>query len=162
MGEIIKVGIADINTAKDPDVLVTYALGSCVGVCLYDPFNKVAGLAHVMLPSSSLATNGNVTLKKFADTAIRELIILMKYRGANDKFLHAKIAGGAQMFNFSSDTSISAIGERNITAVKAELKKYRIPIIAQDVGENYGRTQYFDASSGIMKIKSAVKGEVTY
>ncbi len=162
MSKTIEVGISDLNVAKDGDVLVTYALGSCVGICLYDRVTKVAGLSHVMLPSSKDFKASGPQLYKFADTAIELLILKMEQAGAKRMFFKAKIAGGAQMFANVSNSSLANIGERNVVAVKQELERFHIPIIAEDTGKNYGRTQYFYSEDGRMVIKAVNKGEWTY
>ena len=105
----IKVGMADLATAKPPQVLVTTGLGSCVGVCLLDPLVKVGGLAHIMLPDSTQARDVQ-NKAKYADTAIKILIDEMVNLGAIKRRMVAKIAGGAQMFNFSGNNSIMKIG----------------------------------------------------
>ncbi len=162
MSNTIEVGIADLNVAKGGDVLVTYALGSCVGICLYDRVTKVAGLSHIMLPDSSTFNPDEKQKMKFADTAIPMLIDKMEAAGAKRFFLKAKIAGGAQMFAGVANSSLANIGERNVAAVKSQLEKLRIPIIAEDTGKNYGRTQYFSSEDGKMRIKSVNKGEWEY
>lgn len=159
MNNTVTVGISDLNVVKPPDVLVTYALGSCVGICLYDPLTHIAGLSHIMLPSSKLATNMTGGEMKFADTAIPMLIKKMEKMGASQARIKAKIAGGAQMFASISNSSIANIGQRNVVAVKATLSQLRIPILAEDTGKNYGRTLYFDGETGMMKIKSVNRGE---
>ena len=82
--------------------------------------------------------------------------------GARSVHLKAKIAGGAQMFAGSANSSLSRIGQRNVAAVKAELARLRIPIIAEDTGKNYGRTLYLSAVDGSMRIKSVNRGEWTW
>ena len=158
MSKTITVGISDLNIAKAPDILATYALGSCVGICLYDPMVKLAGLSHIMLPSSNL-NNDPKQAYRFADTAIVLLVKKMEMAGARSARMKAKIAGGAQMFAAITNSSISNIGQRNIAAVKETLAKLRIPIIADDTGKNYGRTLYFNAADGTMRIKSVNRGE---
>ncbi len=158
----ITVGISDLNVAKGEDILVTYALGSCVGICLYDKLGKIAGLSHIMLPSSQGFSNSAQQPYKFADTAIVHLVKKMQMAGASPTRLQAKIAGGAQMFAARGNNSLANIGERNVKAVKAELARLRIPIIAEDTGKNYGRTLFFSASDGIMKIKSVNRGEFSW
>ena len=96
MGNMIKVGMADLKVCKCPDALTTLGLGSCVGVALYDPVTKVSGLLHCMLPDSTLIKN-NSNIAKFADTGIDELIKQMTLLGCNKSRLVAKIAGGAQI-----------------------------------------------------------------
>ncbi|MCL2121366.1 MAG: chemotaxis protein CheD [Clostridiales bacterium] len=159
MSQTITVGISDLNIARAPDILVTYALGSCIGICLYDARVKLAGLSHIMLPSASSAPNVADQPMKFADTAVELLIRKMESAGARRVLLKAKIAGGAQMFSGLSTSSIANIGLRNAQAVKIELLRQRIPILAEDTGKNYGRTLYLSAEDGSMKIKSATKGE---
>ena len=160
MSSTVTVGISDLNVVKAPDVLVTYALGSCVGICLYDSMTKVAGLSHIMLPSSSL-NNDTRQACRFADTAIVILVKKMEQAGASPRRLKAKIAGGAQMFTAISNSSISNIGQRNVAAVRETLGKLGIPIVADDTGKDFGRTLYFSAEDGSMRIKSVKKGEWT-
>ena len=156
---MITVGISDLNIAHAPDILVTYALGSCIGICLYDARIKLAGLSHIMLPSAAQTPNIADQPMKFADTAVELLIRKMESAGAKRPLLKAKIAGGATMFNGLSNSSIANIGQRNAQAVKMELMRQRIPIIAEDTGKNFGRTLLLSAEDGSMRIKSATKGE---
>lgn len=156
MANLVTVGIADLNVVSAPDTLVTYALGSCVGICLYDSGKKIAGLAHIMLPLSTEATGGGTNKRRYADTCIKELLEMMNRKGALTMNLTAKIAGGAQMFNTTS--AVFNIGERNVAAVKKVLSDYKIRIIAEDTGLNYGRTQLFHADTGVMEIRAATKG----
>ena len=115
-----------------------------------------------MLPTSEGFNPQGKEIWKFADTAIPDLIKKMEQLGANKFRLKAKIAGGAQMFPGFNNTSLSSIGERNIVAVKETLKQLRIPILAEDCGKDYGRTQFFDSANGEMKIKAALRGEWVY
>ncbi|MCH4240075.1 MAG: chemotaxis protein CheD [Oscillospiraceae bacterium] len=159
MSRVVTVGISDQNVVKAPDVLVTYALGSCVGICLYDASLKVAGLSHIMLPSSVQMSADSSQAFKFADTAIEILVHQMGKLGAHPFRMKAKIAGGAQMFSGINNSSLANIGQRNVVAVKKELLRLRIPIIAEDTGKDYGRTLYFNADDGTMRIKSVNRGE---
>ncbi|MCL2579680.1 MAG: chemotaxis protein CheD [Oscillospiraceae bacterium] len=157
----ITVGISDLKLANPPDTLITYALGSCVGICLLDPITRVGGLSHIMLPSSAAVT-GDLNVMKFADTAIPDLIKKMERKGASRTRLKAKIAGGAQMFGAgqtggTASNDMWQIGQRNVQAVTAILQKIGIPIIAKDVLSNYGRTVLFDPATGIMTVKSLNK-----
>ena len=157
MGEIIKVGMADLKVCREPDSLTTLGLGSCVGVALYDPVTKISGLAHVMLPNSKEIRN-NANIAKFADTGIEETVRLMLGMGASASRLVAKIAGGAQMFSFSNKASDNLnIGLKNVEAVKAKLLEMKIPILAEDTGLNYGRTVVFDSITGEYSIKAVGK-----
>jgi chemotaxis protein CheD len=156
MADLIVVGISDLKIAKSPDVLITYALGSCVGTCLYDAALHLAGLSHVLLPEAAICKNDS-NVMKYADTAIVELVKIMETYGASRYRLTAKIAGGAKMFA-STGTSM---GDRNVIAVKAELQKLGIRIIGQDTGSNYGRTVEFHPEDGSVLIKSAMHGNST-
>jgi len=158
MSEMIKVGMADLKACKLPDALTTLGLGSCVGVCLYDPVTKVSGMAHVMLPDSKQITREKSNPMKFADTGIDMLIKNMISLGADKKRLKAKIAGGAQMFAFNAtSSSIGRIGDRNVEAVKAKLKELAIPIVAEDTGANYGRTIEFYSEDARLRIRAVGK-----
>ena len=150
------VGISDLKVCKSPDVLVTYALGSCIGICMVDEATGIGGLSHIMLPDSTQSMNGKDMPMRFADTAVPMLINQLVALGASRSRLRAKIAGGAVMFATASDRF--NIGERNIEAVTNALRKENIPIIAKDVGLNYGRTVYFYPETGIMEVKAAAKG----
>lgn len=158
MAEKIVVGISDWKICKAPDILITYALGSCIGTCIYDKNTGISGLSHIMLPDSKAITDGSSTRMKFADTAIPDMVQEMRRRGASTVGLVAKIAGGAVMFQTTSGTF--NIGERNIAAVKASLYSLGIPIIAQDTGLNYGRTVTFIAENGSVEVSSAIKGKI--
>lgn len=157
MSTMVKVGMADLKVVVFPDALTTLGLGSCVGICLYDATSKVTGMAHIMLPSSK-AIRKNENVAKFADTAIVELIAQMEKLGGRKSRFTAKIAGGAQMFSFSSQNESMKIGERNAEAVKEILKSYGIPIKADDTGGNFGRTIEFYSENGKLIIKTAGKG----
>lgn len=149
----IKIGIGDLNVAKNPDRLITIGLGSCIGIALFDKHSKIGGLAHIMLPDSSKFSKITNELK-FADLAIPILISKMKIAGANEKFLRAKIAGGASMFSFADKNMNMDIGDRNAKAVKEMLKKFRIPIDAEDVGGNKGRTITLNTENGMLQVKT--------
>ena len=159
-GNMIIVGMADLNVCKSPGVLTTLGLGSCVGVAFHDNINKVAGLAHIMLPDSKQIQN-NSNIAKFADTAIVKLLQDMGKLGAQRQNVKAKLAGGAQMFAFSSTSSSMRIGDRNIEACIAILKMLRIPILANETGDNYGRTVELYADTGKFVIKTIGHGTYT-
>ena len=139
MGNVIKVGMADLKVAKAPDSLITLGLGSCIGLTLYDPTTKVGGMVHYMLPDSTQLKN-NANIAKFGDTGIKELYRLMIANGASPKRMVAKIAGGAKMFEVSGLSNVGNVGERNALQAKKILKELNIPLVAEDTGLNYGRT----------------------
>jgi len=154
MGKIT-IGISDLNVAFAPDSIITYALGSCIAICLYDPVVKLAGMAHIMLPASKDCP-ADSNIRKFADTATLELIGQMTRRGAQKGRMKAKIAGGAQMFKVVS--GVANIGQRNTLASKEILRSLFIPIVAEDTGDDFGRTVEFFASTGILQVRTAKYG----
>ena len=156
MSEVIKVGMADLNLCRDPDIITTFGLGSCIGIALYDPSTKIGGLAHIMLPDSTKMRN-NSNIAKFADTGIEELLNRMIKAGAVKSRLVAKIAGGAKMFEVSGLSDIGNVGQRNAEASRAKLKQLGIRLIAEDTGLNYGRTVELHCDNGDYYIKSVGK-----
>lgn len=154
----LNVEIAEVKAVASPTGLISIGLGSCVGICLYDSLAKVGGLAHVMLPDSSQARKTEYK-GKFADTAVPALIFEMLKLGASKRRLVAKIAGGAQMFNFSTTSEFMCIGERNVEAVLEALRKESIPLIFQDTGKNYGRSIRLCTSTGLLYIRSIAHKE---
>lgn len=158
---IVVVGIADLKVITAPDLIRTSGLGSCVGAVLYDEMKQVAGLAHVLLPESSLAKKTNINKYKYADTAIPILINKLVEEGARRSMLKAKLAGGAQMFQFASNSDVMRIGPRNAEAIQQELQACQIPIISSDLGGNAGRTIEFDPVTAKLKIRK-INREVNY
>lgn len=160
MSEIIKVGMADLKTCVSPNGVTTLGLGSCVGIAIRDPATKIGGLAHVMLPDSTAIKNGYLSVAKFADTGIVELVRQMEKLGAHRNRMVAKIAGGATMFSFQGGNStMGQVGQRNVEASKAKLKELKIPIIAEDTGANYGRTVIFYPETGDFHIRAVGKSD---
>lgn len=155
---VVKVGMADLNIATDKAVLKTTGLGSCVGLTLFDERSRIAGMAHVMLPSSQITREASINIAKYADTAIPYLIERMKQAGANESRLVAKMAGGAQMFAFASQSETMRIGPRNVESCKEILNKFSIAIAAEDTGGNYGRTIELDSQTGVLHIRSVQFG----
>lgn len=159
MGEVIRVGIADMNICQAPDLITTIGLGSCIGAVIYDSKTKTAGLVHIMLPDSTKIKQ-NQNKMKFADSGITALVEEMEKRGMSRKDLKAKIAGGARMYNFSSANSdIGSIGEKNTIAVRKKLTELGIRIISEDVGLSYGRTIVFDPETEKLTVIKAGKQE---
>ena len=156
MSEVIKVGMADLKTGRDTDVITTLGLGSCIGIALYDPSTKIGGLAHIMLPDSTAIKN-NSNIAKFADTGIEELLNQMIKMGARKNKIVAKIAGGAKMFQMSGGSIVGNVGERNAESSRETLKKLGIRLIAEDTGLNYGRTVELYCENGNFLIKSVGK-----
>lgn len=150
--------MAEYKAAKSPYSLITLGLGSCVGVTLYDNLTKVGGLAHVMLPDSTLSGKKDYNPGKFADTAIDVLIEEMLKQGASKNRMVSKIAGGAQMFQIKSENNIMQIGKRNVEAVRNKLNQLNIRIVAEDVEGNYGRTIEFFCEDGRLAVRTIGHG----
>ncbi|HBC91365.1 MAG TPA: chemotaxis protein CheD [Pelotomaculum sp.] len=150
----IQVGIAELKVAGHPDRLITFSLGSCVGVSLYDPFTRVGGLIHIMLPDSTQFNNVTKPAK-FADLGIPLLFSEIRRYGARSANLQAKLAGGAQMFSGSNDKFELNIGGRNAMMARQTLKKLGIKILAEELGGNRGRTMILDTVSGQVFIRMA-------
>lgn len=161
VAEIVKVGIADLKIVRYPDLIRTSGLGSCVGVVIYDSAKKLAGMSHVLLPDSSANKQPVQNIFKYADTAIPFLISSLLEQGARKYALKAKIAGGSQMFQFSSGNDSMRIGPRNAEAVEKQLLHYNIPIVSSDVGGSVGRTIEFNPDTSQLKIRK-VNQEIFY
>lgn len=161
MGEIVKVGMADLKTCLSPNGLTTLGLGSCIGIAIRDPITKIGGLAHIMLPDSGSIHNAGQNIAKFADTGIVELVRQMEAMGAARSRMVAKLAGGATMFSYQGKASMTQIGARNAEASVSKLKELHIPILAQDTGENYGRTVIFYPETGDYVIRAVGRPERT-
>lgn len=156
---IVRVGIADLNSVECPKTIRTSGLGSCVGVVLYDEMKKIAGMVHIMLPDSSLDRSGRMNHAKYADSGIYALMELLKEKGVRPMSLKAKIAGGSQMFKFGSNDTLR-IGPRNVEAVKNELKRLSIPIVAEETGGSSGRTIEFDPATSLLSVRTVNKGTI--
>ncbi len=149
--ELIEVGIGEIVVGEAPERLMTPALGSCVGVALYDAFARRGGLAHVMLPCpSSDSVDGRSA--RFADWAVPELVERLAAAGSVRRRLQAKIVGGAAMFH--GDAQAAGIGERNIAEVRRQLALMSIPLVAEDTGEAHARTVEFVLDTGLVVVRS--------
>lgn len=133
--------------ARGSGMLITYALGSCIGVCLYDPMVKLGALVHIMLPLNM--ETGRKNPMKYADTGVRETLKQMEAAGAMRSRITAKIAGGAKMFEVSGGGSLGHIGQRNIESVHMVLKREGIRLLKEDVGGSLARTLLFDVSNGM-------------
>ncbi len=148
----IIIGISDANVSNNPqDILETLSLGSCIGVCLYDPATTIGGMLHYQLPSSTMNPGrAKQNPLMFADTGMTFLIDKMLALGVNKKRIQVKIAGGAAM-----DTGPHGfdIGKRNYLAIKKVLWQHGMFIDAEDVGGSSPRNMYMDIEDGTVKIK---------
>ena len=148
--------VADYAVAAK-GTIATIGLGSCVAIALYDGGAHVGGLAHVLLPSTSLSRD-TTNAAKFAETAVPLLLAEMRKLGANGN-VEAKIAGGASMFGSLLPSGGVNMGERNIAATREVLAAHGISIVGEDVGGDFGRSVYFDLNDGRVRVRSLKKGE---
>jgi chemotaxis protein CheD len=143
-------------SATAGDMLVSLGLGSCIGLALLDRRATVAGLAHVVLPAAE-GRDGNPG--KFADTAVPVLLEAVLGLGARRTRLEAVMVGGASMFSFGGNGL--EVGQRNDAAVRAELARLRIPVLAADTGGSKGRTVRVAVETGRVTSKAAGETEVS-
>ena len=148
-----------MKMAGDGEKLITYALGSCIGICLYEPQLKLAALIHIMLPLNM--ETGRKNAYKYADTGIRTTLREMERKGARRAAITAKIAGGARMFEVSGG-SLGNIGQRNSESVHQILRMEKIQLLWEDVGGTIARTMEFDSATGNGTIRSYGHPEIQF
>ena len=146
----IKVGIGEIKVHQGDVVLSAFGVGSCVVIILYDIDEKIGGLAHCLLPF------GNGESLKYPQSALKEMLKQMIGLGAHRNKIVAKIVGGATMFEGFAKHEI---GKRNVLETRKECEKMNIPIIAEDVFGNWGRTVFFNIENGTVHVRSFKHGE---
>ena len=159
MNDKITVGIADMKIAQGSGILITYALGSCIGLCFHDPRLKLGALLHIMLPLNM--ETGRKNPMKYADTGIRETLRQLEAKGASKSRMTVKIAGGAKMFEVNGG-NLGNIGQRNIESVHLILRREGIRLMAEDVGGTVARTLLFDVVSGQGCIRSYGRQDVLF
>jgi chemotaxis protein CheD len=151
------VGISDCKASNDPKaVLVTYALGSCVGIAIYDLAQRVGGLAHVMLPKSRSLGAEEENPFMFANTGVLALARDVVRLGGRKDHLVAKLAGGANMLVTSP---LLDVGKRNAESAIETLKQLNIPIRGQSLGGVMGRTYYLHLEDGRALVRILGGGE---
>jgi chemotaxis protein CheD len=155
--EEIVVDIADFAVASGDAVLVTAGLGSCVAVAIHDPSTGIAGLAHILLPSAGFGPP-SIHPAKYADTGVALLAEEMRRRGGAQHRMVARLAGGARMFAALLSSGIN-MGQRNIDATRKALYRLNIPVVADDVGGEYGRSVRFVAATGALTVRSLMGGD---
>ena len=153
MSDLI-VGISDIKISNNPsDTIVTYALGSCIGIAVYDPIARVGGLLHYMLPDSTLdERKAKDNPAMFADTGIPSLFKACYNLGAEKKRMIVRVAGGASILD---DTNFFRIGQKNIMAMRKIFWKNNVMISAEDTGANHNRTVRLEIATGKTYVKTS-------
>ena len=153
-GRLVYVRTGQFGLGAHPDVLITVALGSCVGVALWDRLGHKGALAHVMLPSPGVSDPGG-DLNRFASYAVPAMVAeLSGSRGISA--LVAKVVGGAAMF--SGDTLHASIGARNVDEVRRQLGLLSIPIVAEDTGGCCARTAALHLDTGTLSVRGYAFG----
>ncbi len=148
----VAVGLGEIKISHNPaDILVAYGLGSCVGVGLYDPGVRTAGLLHAVLPER---VNTAERSPKYVDTGIVELVRQMEIQGCTRERLTVRLAGGAHMLTTNRFRQALNIGERNVAAALVTLEKLGLQVSAQDVGGNLGRTVRLYVATGRLTVRT--------
>jgi len=151
------VAVAEWAVDRGDAVLITLGLGSCVAIVLYDAESTVGGLAHLLLPSPSLAQDrSNPT--KFPETGVPFLLERMREGGAVLRRVRARMIGGASMFAASGGAGLASVGERNILATRQALERAGVPVVAEDTGRDYGRSVYAFLDSGRVEVRSYAHG----
>lgn len=150
----LTVGVSDAKISRTPeDVIVTYSLGSCIGVCIYDARIRLGGMLHFQLPDSKLnIEKAEIRPYMFADTGLVCLLNEMKTKGAQKGNLTVKLAGGAAMQNGPSNFEI---GKRNFIAIRKSLWKAGLMITSTDVGGEVARTLHMNIATGKITVKFA-------
>ncbi|HEY3316935.1 MAG TPA: chemotaxis protein CheD [Coriobacteriia bacterium] len=152
---VIEVGVGELAFGQFPSLLMTPALGSCVGFTLWDDVKQRGGMAHIMLPSAGDSMmKGEPT--RFATVAVPMLVDKLVRMGSPVKRLEAKLAGGSAMFR--GDFGMASIGERNVAEVKAQLDRYGIRPVAEDTGGNHARTIELHLDTGLLVVRSYLYG----
>ena len=149
------IGVADMRVSANPgDILATYALGSCLGITLYDSVAKVGGMAHIMLPLST-GDPGKAALKPlmFVDTALPKLFIACYKAGAKKQRIIVKVAGGAAPLDTGRGDYFE-IGKRNFIVLRKVLWKNGVLLKASDVGGKQSRTMTLNIATGEVTLKS--------
>lgn len=146
------VGVADMRVSNNAaEVLVTHALGSCIGVAIYDPLAKVGGILHFMLPDSLLdPVKGQENPHMFADTGLPRLFRECYQMGAQKSRLQVKVAGGSQVLG---SKEYFQIGRRNFAALRKIFLKNNVLIDKADVGGTQARTMFLEIATGNVWVK---------
>ena len=152
--------VADWGAERGEGVLVTLGLGSCVAIMLHDPVASAGAMAHILLPSRSLARD-QANPAKFPETAVPFLVERLRALGAVPARLVAKLAGGASMFSQLLQPGTIQMGERNVVASRAALRAAGIPVVREAVGGTVGRTIRFDVATGAVDVRSVGQDAVT-
>jgi chemotaxis protein CheD len=153
----LRLAVAELAALAGDGVLAVLGLGSCVALVLYDEQTRVGGMVHVMLPDETMARDRSRP-GKFAGSAVVALLASMEALGASRARTRARLIGGASMFASLLKVSGMNIGQRNVEAIRDALENAGIPVDAEDVGSDYGRSVRFDVATGRVEVRSLKRG----
>jgi chemotaxis protein CheD len=155
------VAMGELEVSADSGVTLSTFVGSCVALCLYDPAAKIGGMAHIMLPEGNNSEGNSANEAKYANQAFENTLKMMAAKGALQRRMVAKIAGGAKVFSHDGAESMFNIGARNAEAVKGLLEKSGIKLLAEDIGSSTGRWVKLDVGTGRVLVSTRKTGEKT-
>jgi chemotaxis protein CheD len=153
----IRVKVADLAVGSNEQTLITIGLGSCVAIALYDAAARVGGLAHTLLPDEAMARDRS-NPAKFPASAVATLLAEMTRLGADARRVRAKLIGGASMFANLMPAGGINIGDRNVASARQALAERGVPVVAEDVGSDHGRSVHFHLDDGRIEVRSLKKG----
>ena len=156
-GRELVVRVADLRVGIADDILITQGLGSCVAILLHDAEARIGGLAHVLLPSPALS-RPDANPAKFPQSAVPRLLELMVADGARADRIRARLAGGASMFAALSPPGTIQMGERNLVASRQVLRQHGVPLVAEAVGGDFGRTVRLRVHDGRVEVLTVSRG----
>jgi chemotaxis protein CheD len=160
MAEAIVVRVAELRAGRGEVVLATLGLGSCIAIVLHDPVAVIGGLAHILLPSRSLSRAGD-NPARFPQSAIPRLLEEMVALGADPRRMVARLVGGASMFANLVPAGSMQMGDRNVIASREVLHQLAVPIVAEAVGGQEGRSVWFHVAEGRLLVRSVGHGVQT-
>jgi chemotaxis protein CheD len=150
----IVVGLGEVKLSKDAtDILVAYGLGSCLGIAMYDPVTRIAGMVHAVLPTCEESRESSEACAKYVCCGIDVLIKKLTQAGAVRSRLIVRMAGGANMLSASNFSDVMNIGQRNIESARRKLGELKFQIAGEEVGGNIGRTVRFYVADGRVAIR---------
>ncbi len=150
------IGMGELVVARDDGLhLGCVGLGSCIAICAFDPYTRVGGVVHVVLPTAPEGRSGSAG--KYADTAVPALVTALRQAGAHLGDVRVALCGGAGIF--TTAVSSAQIGQRNILAVRHALTEARLHVVREEVGGSEGRTVLLHLDTGAVYVRSVRQGE---
>lgn len=146
------VNVGQSAARREHGVLSCVGLGSCVALILYDRATRIGAVAHILLPHEALSRSAGGPAR-YATTAVRHLLEEMRALGPVAA-PEARLVGGASMFASLLKGGAVNMGERNVVATRRALVAAEVPLVAEDVGGDYGRSTWFDVATGEVRVTS--------